>query len=102
MKISIGHYFGISLQLEILFLTACGIFTTMFDESLSDLSTNLQEIWRTDFPKDDFSAFQTHIMKFLISGVVVVRSFTLHLYLAFYLVMIWPAIFVSTPSITKL
>lgn len=91
---NIGHYLGVSLKNEIILLTICGMLCAMFDESLMDLNTNLREIWSVEFSPTHFTPLAQRILKFIITGIVVIRSFTVHLYLAFYVVMIWPAVFV--------
>ncbi|XP_044733380.1 uncharacterized protein LOC123295984 [Chrysoperla carnea] len=90
---NIGHYLGVSLKNEIILLTICGMLCAMFDESLMDLNSNLREIWSVEFSPTHFTPLAQRTLKFIITGIVVIRSFTVHLYLAFYVVMIWPAVF---------
>lgn len=90
-----GYYVGIPKQTEVLLLTLIGICCTVFDASLLDLNSNLHKVWEIALDPTKVSGnIQIHL-KYFLSGIILVRTFSVHLYLAFYIVMLWPAIFVS-------
>lgn len=91
----IGYYFGIPLQFEVIVCIVFGICFSIFDASLLDLNSNLQKVWSVVLDDDKFSERSQLIIRYMLSGILLVRSFSVHLYLAFYIVMLWPVIFVS-------
>lgn len=91
----VGYYFGIPLQVEVIVCIVFGICFSIFDASLLDLNTNLQKVWAIALDEDKFSDRTELTIKYLLSGIQLVRSFSVHVYLAFYIVMLWPVIFVS-------
>ncbi|KAI4455816.1 adenosine deaminase [Holotrichia oblita] len=96
---TLGYYIGISKQTEVLFLVLAGICCTIFDASLFNLHTNLYKVWNMPMDPTKFTDTAQLYVKYILSSIVLVRTFTVHLYLAFYIVMLWPAIFVSSPKL---
>ncbi|KAJ8982547.1 hypothetical protein NQ317_005549 [Molorchus minor] len=63
------------------------------------MKSNLEELWNYEFhPKLQEYNMQL-FLKYILSGVIVVRTFTTHIFLALYVVMLWPAIFEERPSL---
>ncbi|KRT84613.1 hypothetical protein AMK59_1835 [Oryctes borbonicus] len=96
---TIGYYIGISKQTEVLFLVLAGICCTIFDASLFNLHTNLYKVWNMPMDPTKFTDTAQLYVKYILSSIVLVRTFTVHLYLAFYIVMLWPAIFEEKPGL---
>lgn len=92
---TISYYLGVSKQTEVLLLVLAGICCTIFDASLFNLHTNLYKVWNMPMDPTKFTDTAQLYVKYVLSSIVLVRTFTVHLYLAFYIVMLWPAIFVS-------
>ncbi|XP_018320360.1 uncharacterized protein LOC108733616 [Agrilus planipennis] len=96
---TIGHLFGLTKATEVLIVTLVGICCTIFDASILDLNTNLGKVWSVSLDPDKFSQNSQMFIKYLLSGIVLVRTFSVHLYLAFYIVMLWPAVFEERPNL---
>ncbi|KAF2900667.1 hypothetical protein ILUMI_05519 [Ignelater luminosus] len=94
-----GYYLGIPKQTEVLLLTLIGICCTIFDASLLDLNSNLHKVWEIALDPTKVSGNTQIYLKYLLSGIILVRTFSVHLYLAFYIVMLWPAIFEERPAL---
>lgn len=86
---------GLSKQFEVLLIIIIGISILALDTSLLHVKHDLEEIWNYVFDPIFHKNNVDLYLKYLLSGVVFVRTFTLHVFLAFYIVMLWPAIFVS-------
>ncbi|KAK4874685.1 hypothetical protein RN001_014045 [Aquatica leii] len=95
----LGYYFGLSKQTEVFLLTVIGICCTILDKSLINLNTNLRKVSDSVLKHLSFSILTRIYIKYILSGVLFVRSFTVHLYLAFYIVMLWPIIFEERPAL---
>ena len=93
---TLGEILGLTKQNEVLILTLIGICCTVFDASIFTLHSNLHKVWITRMDPTRFTYTVQIYFKYILSSIVIVRTFTVHLYLAFYIVMLWPAIFVST------
>lgn len=92
---NLGSYVGITLQAEVIILIIFGICCSLFDASVLDLTTNLKQIWALNFSNTIMPHTSQLTVKYILSSIVLVKTFSVHLYLAFYIVMLWPAIFVS-------
>lgn len=92
---NIGYYFGVPLQSEVILLILCGICSCIFDASLLDLNSNLRQIWTVSLDETKFTGKAESVLKYMLSGIVLVQTFSVHIHLAFYIVMLWPAVFVS-------
>lgn len=87
------------MQLEVLIWVVSGICFAIFDSSLLKLNSNLTEIWSVVLDQNYFGDLTQLAIRYLLSGIVVVRTFSVHLYCMFYILILWPAIFVSiTPE----
>lgn len=91
----LGYYAGISKQSESLLWTLAGICCTIFDTSLFHLKEDLFKVWTLRLDPILFSENAQVFMKYLITSIVLVRTLSIHIYLAMYIVMLWPIVFVS-------
>lgn len=76
------------------------IFSNAFDMSPLNLSSNLEKIWAAPFDTKLFSENTQYVIKTLLSGIEFIRSFTLHLYMACSVALLWPVFTVSIIIIT--
>lgn len=91
----IGYYLGVSKHAEVIFLVVIGITCTIFDSSIFNLKSNLEQVWNLTMDERIFSEEVQKYLKYTLTGIISVKTFTVHIYLAFYVVLLWPAIFVS-------
>ena len=98
---TVGSYVGVSKSTEVLCMIVAGIVLTAFDASLFKLNFNLRQIWESYLDSSIFGDAAELYVKYIVSAVVLIRTLTVHVYLAFYVVMLWPAIFVSTQDFWK-
>lgn len=91
----IGYYFGVSKQIEILFLTLFGICYTLFDSSMPALTENLHKVWELEIDDKKISELTQVHLKYVLCGIVLAKSCSVHANFTFYFIMLWPIIFVS-------
>lgn len=96
--VMLAIHLGLPRQSEVLLIVFLGICFLSLDFSLFHLKSNVEAIWKLELNKAKYLEF---FLKYVISAIVVVRTFTLHLFLAFYVIMLWPAIFVSPSQWTE-
>lgn len=96
--IRLGYVFGISLQTELLILSFFGIVYTILDASLLEFNSNLNKVWNLRMDPARFSEGTEESMKYIMVTIIMVRTFTIHLYLGSYIMMLYPLIFVSIQS----
>ncbi|XP_050297858.1 uncharacterized protein LOC126737147 isoform X2 [Anthonomus grandis grandis] len=91
-------HLGLPRQSEILIIIFLGICFLSLDFSLFHLRSSLEEIWNTELNLERTKYLETPL-KYITTGVLLARTLTLHAFLAFYVVMLWPAIFEEKPSL---
>ncbi|XP_022905060.1 uncharacterized protein [Onthophagus taurus] len=96
---TLGEFLGMSKQNEMLLLTLLGICFTIFDPAVLNLHANLQKVWSVHMDPTKFTLTVQLYVKYIISSIVLVKTFTVHIYLAFYIVMLWPAVFEERPGL---
>lgn len=92
----IGDFFGIPVQIELFFIILVGTTLCIIDQSLFLLKTNLHEVWETPLNVEIYSIFLQKFIKYTICGIILVRTLTIHIFLAMYIVILWPVVFVNT------
>uniref|UniRef100_A0AAR5QE80 Uncharacterized protein n=1 Tax=Dendroctonus ponderosae TaxID=77166 RepID=A0AAR5QE80_DENPD len=92
----LAFYLGLPRQSEVLLIVFLGICFLSLDFSLFHLKSNVEDIWKLELNKTKYLEL---FLKYVISAIVVVRTFTLHIFLAFYVIMLWPAIFEEKPHL---
>ncbi|XP_045448792.1 uncharacterized protein LOC123657262 [Melitaea cinxia] len=87
--INILSYIGMSLQSEVCLWTVLGILRTIFDATLFQVNANLKQVWHMKMP-EELSLSVQRVLRTTISGVMLVECFTLYVYLASYIVLLYP------------
>ncbi|CAH2037578.1 unnamed protein product, partial [Iphiclides podalirius] len=72
-----------SLQAEVCLWTLLGLVRTIFDATLFKVNANLKQ----------------RVLRTMISGVMLVQCFTLYVYLAFYIVLLYPVFLEERPTL---
>lgn len=92
---TLGQLCGIPICMEVFLLSLVQIGCGVFDSSLLNLKSNLHRVWEHAFDPLQFSINSQINIKYIMSGIIVVQAFSVHLNLALCVVMLWPAMFVS-------
>nr|XP_026495919.1 uncharacterized protein LOC113400528 [Vanessa tameamea] len=96
--INILTYIGMSLQSEVCMWTVLGILRTIFDATLFKVNANLKQVWNMKMPEE----LSLHVQRFLrttICGVMLVQCFTVYVYLASYIVLLYPVFLEERPTL---
>lgn len=82
---------GLPNQSEILIINIIGIISQTVELLTLQLQSDLDKVWNI---KLNYLGNLESTVQYLVAGVVLARTFTLHAFLGFYLIMLWPSIFV--------
>ncbi|XP_026753235.3 uncharacterized protein LOC113513438 [Galleria mellonella] len=98
MMINILSYVGIELQSEVCLWTLLGLVRTIFDATLFKVNANLKQVWQMRMP-DDLTLPVQRMLRTIISGVMLVQCFTVYVYLASYIVLMYPVFLEERPAL---
>ncbi|XP_050346425.1 uncharacterized protein LOC126770863 [Nymphalis io] len=96
--INILTYIGMSLQSEVCLWTVLGILRTIFDATLFKVNANLKQVWHMKMP-EELSLHVQRVLRTTISGVMLVECFTVYVYLASYIVLLYPVFLEERPTL---
>ncbi|CAH2106438.1 unnamed protein product [Euphydryas editha] len=96
--INILSYIGMSLQSEVCLWTVLGILRTIFDATLFQVNANLKQVWHMKMP-EELSLSVQRVLRTTISGVMLVECFTVYVYLASYIVLLYPVFLEERPTL---
>lgn len=80
-------------QMAIVMLILGGMFGLALDTSFITFKQDLEKIWSIALDPYKFPPMTQLYIKYLLSIIKIVRTFTVHITLALYFVILWPAIF---------
>ncbi|XP_060802882.1 uncharacterized protein LOC132902321 [Amyelois transitella] len=98
MFVNILSYFGMSLQSEVCLWTLLGLVRTIFDATLFKVNANLKQVWQMTMPPELSLPLQ-RVLRTVISGVMLVQCFTVYVYLASYIVLLYPVFLEERPTL---
>ncbi|KAJ2946017.1 hypothetical protein O0L34_g4937 [Tuta absoluta] len=96
--LNILSYIGVSLQSELCMWTLIGLIRTIFDATLFKVNANLKQVWQMSMPPQ-LSLPVQQATRTLISGVMLVQCFTVYVYLASYIVLLYPVFLEERPTL---
>ncbi|XP_026317568.1 uncharacterized protein LOC113228469 isoform X2 [Hyposmocoma kahamanoa] len=91
-------YVGMGLQSELCFWTLLGLLRTIFDATLFKVNANLKQVWQMTMPVELSMPVQRGL-RTMISGVMLVQCFTVYVYLASYIVLLYPIFLEERPTL---
>ncbi|XP_044759347.1 uncharacterized protein LOC123317054 [Coccinella septempunctata] len=80
-------------QAETVFVILAGVAALVIDSSFITFSKDMEKLWRIALDPYKFPPLRQMYLKYYLSMLVIVRTFTVHLTIALYVVMLWPALF---------
>ncbi|XP_045526729.1 uncharacterized protein LOC123715604 isoform X2 [Pieris brassicae] len=95
---NILSYIGMNLQSEVCLWTLLGLFRTIFDATLFKVNANLKQVWQMSMPSELSLPIQ-RVIRTMISGVMLVQCFTVYVYLASYIVLLYPVFLEERPTL---
>ncbi|CAK1547165.1 unnamed protein product [Leptosia nina] len=95
---NILSYIGINLQSEVCIWTLLGLIRTIFDATLFKVNANLKQVWQMTMPPELSLPIQ-RVLRTIISGVMLVQCFTVYVYLASYIVLLYPVFLEERPTL---
>ncbi|CAH1979433.1 unnamed protein product [Acanthoscelides obtectus] len=90
---------GIPNYTEVIVISVIAICFLSLDVSVLTLEEDLQEIWNYDFDEKVKEEDVEDYLKYCLSGIVLLRAFTLHLFLALHFLLLWSAIGEEKPNL---
>ncbi|CAK1596079.1 unnamed protein product [Parnassius mnemosyne] len=96
--LNILSYVGMSLQAEVCLWTLLGLVRTIFDATLFKVNANLKQVWQMNMPPELSMSVQ-RVLRTMVSGVMLVQCFTLYVYLASYIVLLYPVFLEERPTL---
>ncbi|KAI5651838.1 hypothetical protein NE865_00175 [Phthorimaea operculella] len=96
--LNILSYIGVSLQSELCLWTLIGLIRTIFDATLFKVNANLKQVWQMTMPPQ-LSLPVQQATRTVISGVMLVQCFTVYVYLASYIVLLYPIFLEERPTL---
>ncbi|KAK9885201.1 hypothetical protein WA026_010706 [Henosepilachna vigintioctopunctata] len=87
------------IQVEVFFVIIVGIIRLILDSSFITFSSDLEKVWNIALDPYKFPPVKQLYLKYFITLFIMIRTFTLHVSIAMYVVMIWPAVFADTPRL---
>ncbi|XP_072932025.1 uncharacterized protein [Epargyreus clarus] len=96
--INILSYVGMDLQSEVCLWTLLGLLRTIFDATLFKVNANLKQVWQMRMPEELTRPVQ-RVLRTMISGVILVQCFTVYVYLASYIVLLYPVFLEERPTL---
>ncbi|CAG4979957.1 unnamed protein product [Colias eurytheme] len=92
-------YIGMSLQSEVCLWTLLGLIRTIFDATLFKVNANLKQVWQMSMPPQLSSVPVQRFLRTMVSGVMLVQCFTVYVYLASYIVLLYPVFLEERPTL---
>ncbi|CAH0397909.1 unnamed protein product [Chilo suppressalis] len=86
------------LQSEVCLWTLLGLLRTIFDATLFKVNANLKQVWQMSMP-EELSLPVQRALRTMISGVMLVQCFTVYVYLASYIVLLYPVFLEERPTL---
>ncbi|XP_045478056.1 uncharacterized protein LOC123683197 isoform X2 [Harmonia axyridis] len=80
-------------QVETFLVIIAGMTALILDSSFITFSKDVDKIWKIALDPYKFPPIMQMHLKYALTTLVVVRTFTVHITIALYVVMLWPAIF---------
>ncbi|KPJ08148.1 hypothetical protein RR48_12887 [Papilio machaon] len=96
--LNILSYVGMNLQAEVCLWTLMGLVRTIFDATLFKVNSNLIQVWQMKMPPQLSTSVQ-RVLRTMVSGVMLVQCFTLYVYLAVYIVLMYPVFLEERPTL---
>ncbi|XP_045771598.1 uncharacterized protein LOC123871722 isoform X3 [Maniola jurtina] len=96
--LNILSYVGMSLQSEVCLWTLLGLLRTIFDATLFKVNANLKQVWQMKMPPEISLPVQRAI-RTMISGLMLAQCFTVYVYLASYIVLLYPVFLEERPTL---
>ncbi|XP_061377125.1 uncharacterized protein LOC116771780 isoform X2 [Danaus plexippus] len=89
---------GMNIQSEVCLWTLLGLVRTIFDATLFKVNANLKQVWQMTMPLE-LSLPVQRVLRTMISGVMLVQCFTVYVYLASYIVLLYPVFLEERPTL---
>ncbi|XP_069358558.1 uncharacterized protein [Maniola hyperantus] len=96
--LNILSYVGMSFQSEVCLWTLLGLLRTIFDATLFKVNANLKQVWQMKMPPEISLPVQRAI-RTMISGLMLAQCFTVYVYLASYIVLLYPVFLEERPTL---
>ncbi|XP_063381125.1 uncharacterized protein LOC134667630 isoform X1 [Cydia fagiglandana] len=96
--VNILSYVGMNVQSEVCLWTILGLLRTIFDATLFKVNANLKQVWQMNMPAEISMPVQ-RVLRTMISGIMLVQCFTVYIYLATYIVLLYPAFLEERPTL---
>ncbi|XP_041978723.1 uncharacterized protein LOC121732806 [Aricia agestis] len=92
-------YAGFNVQSEVCFWAVLGILRTILDASVAfKVKSNLKQIWQMRLPSELDVRLQ-RVLRAMVSGVMVVQCVSIYVYLAAYIVLLYPIFLEEKPAL---
>ncbi|KAJ0177190.1 hypothetical protein K1T71_007199 [Dendrolimus kikuchii] len=95
---NILSYVGMNMQSEVCLWTLLGLVRTIFDATLFKVNANLKQVWQMTMPPELSMPVQ-RVLRTMISGIMLVQCFTVYVYLASYIVLLYPVFLEERPPL---
>ncbi|XP_028141579.1 uncharacterized protein LOC114335522 [Diabrotica virgifera virgifera] len=89
----IADYIHIKKSKEVIAIILIAIWFLSADNTHNELNSNLEEIWKFKFSKEIQKNKIEHILKYILSFIVMIRTLTSRIFLVLYVIILWPAVF---------
>ncbi|KAF9824615.1 hypothetical protein SFRURICE_004072 [Spodoptera frugiperda] len=96
--INILSYVGMNMQSEVCLWCLLGLLRTIFDATLFKVNDNLKQVWQMNMP-EELSMPVQRALRTMVSGVMLVQCFTVYIYLASYIVLLYPVFLEERPTL---
>nr|XP_049699854.1 putative uncharacterized protein DDB_G0287457 [Helicoverpa armigera] len=96
--INVLSYVGMNMQSEVCLWCLLGLVRTIFDATLFKVNANLKQVWQMTMPAELTMPVQ-RVLRTMISGVMLVQCFTVYVYLASYIVLLYPVFLEERPTL---
>ncbi|CAH1645535.1 unnamed protein product [Spodoptera littoralis] len=96
--INILSYVGMNLQSEVCLWCLLGLLRTIFDATLFKVNANLKQVWQMNMP-EELSMPVQRALRTMVSGIMLVQCFTVYIYLASYIVLLYPVFLEERPTL---
>ncbi|KAJ8730129.1 hypothetical protein PYW07_017167 [Mythimna separata] len=96
--INILSYVGMNMQSEVCLWCLLGLVRTIFDATLFKVNANLKQVWQMSMPEELSKPVQ-RALRTMVSGIMLVQCFTVYIYLAAYIVLLYPVFLEERPAL---
>ncbi|KAJ8728120.1 hypothetical protein PYW08_016505 [Mythimna loreyi] len=96
--INVLSYVGMNMQSEVCLWCLLGLVRTIFDATLFKVNANLKQVWQMNMP-DELSKPVQRVLRTMVSGIMLVQCFTVYIYLAAYIVLLYPVFLEERPAL---